>query len=188
MWSMSSERPSSVSALASWGEVVRDSTHPAQGPVTVTARRSQSPCRVSAHGSRVVRERSPYAGATVGLLEAEGHIGAILLGPYNESVCATLSCCRGQCLTRPYPAASGSRRPLRCVSRGAAAFGRLRRARLSSLLRAAVAQVSPAQSSIAWPRCHRTGICVSLSSRGVDVRLPLRPCKTRCLCRTSHCS
>jgi hypothetical protein len=28
----------------------------------------------------------PYVSAALGFLEAEGHVGAILLGPYNERV------------------------------------------------------------------------------------------------------
>jgi len=37
---------------------------------------------------------SPYARAALWLLEAESHVGAVLLGPYNERVCTRLaSCC-----------------------------------------------------------------------------------------------
>jgi hypothetical protein len=33
----------------------------------------------------------PYVGASFGLLEAERHVSAILLGPYNERICRALA-------------------------------------------------------------------------------------------------
>lgn len=85
---------------------------------------------------------SPYASAALGLLEAEGHVGAILLGPYNERVCTCLAAAMPWARTGAYPAVSGSRRLWRCASRGVVATGRPRRGPRSSLPPAAVAQVS----------------------------------------------
>lgn len=38
----------------------------------------------------------PYAGTALGLLKAEGHVGAILLSPYDEGICGGLAA--GLCL------------------------------------------------------------------------------------------
>ena len=49
--------------------------------VPVRCQRVHCGCEARLWGARV-----PYVGAALGLLEAEGHVGAILLGPYYEGV------------------------------------------------------------------------------------------------------
>ena len=52
---------------------------------------TKSLSRVSARCQICDAQRVPYASAALGLLEAEGHVGAILLGPHNEGICDGLA-------------------------------------------------------------------------------------------------
>ena len=97
---------------------------------------------------------SPYASAALWLLEAEGHVGAILLGPYYEGILLLL---------------------VAVV---------LANARLEQLARLVVLRddddlgVFLLRRVSAWSR----------AAIDFDLRSPRRPCRSRCLGRTSHCS
>ena len=99
---------------------------------------------------------SPYASAALWLLEAEGHVGAILLGPYYEGVLLLL---------------------VAVV---------LANARLEQLSRLVVLRddddlgVFLLQRVSAWS--------MAAIDCDFDLRSPQRPCRSRCLGRTSHCS
>jgi hypothetical protein len=95
-------------------------------------------------------------GAALGLLEAEGHVGAVLLGPYYEGVLLLL---------------------VAVV---------LANARLEQLARLVILRdddnlgVFLLRRVSAW---SETPI-----DSDFDLRSPQRPCKSRCLGQTSHCS
>jgi hypothetical protein len=85
---------------------------------------------------------SPYASAALWLLEAEGHVGAILLGPNDECVCMCSADVFPQQDMGAYPVVSGSRHLWKCAFRAVVATGRPRIGLQFSLPLAAVAQVS----------------------------------------------
>jgi hypothetical protein len=130
----------------------------------------------------------PYAAAALGLLEAERHIRAILLGPHNEGICRRLAWTRMSRGAVTDLAASGSRHLWIFWSRGAGARGRLRTRRGSSL-RPVVAHVS--LGSHRRRQAGGDGDRAEFAGHGataIDLHLQRRPCRSRCRGRTSHCS
>lgn len=146
---------------------------------------TKSLSRVSAQCQIRDAWRVPYASTAFGLLEAEGHVGAILLGPHDECICDWLA--QMAMLSRMV------RRTLLLLV--AVIFGY---PGLEELARRVVfgsdedlrfvlwvAHVSRFSHKRLWAGGEGEG---EGEGEGADVRSRRHPCRSRFRDRTSHCS
>lgn len=91
---MSSDRLSSVLWSATSEIPATLSTYPAREPAVAIAPQIQSPCfcQRCVQSCHVAKScRVPDSSTSLWLLEAEGHVSAISLSPYDEGICARLA-------------------------------------------------------------------------------------------------